>query len=113
MRLLAGIALFCGSIAFCTSCSRGPTPVVHAAGSEVKPAAAPPSRHEIRLTGTVQAVHFLTVQVPQVMSQGGGRVTLTRIIANGVRVKTGDMLAEFDRTAQTDSARDAKAKFDD
>jgi multidrug resistance efflux pump len=30
-----------------------------------------------------------------------------------VRVKTGDVLAEFDRTTQLDNARDAQAKFDD
>ena len=40
-------------------------------------------------------------------------MTLTRIIANGISVKTGDILAEFDRTQELDNARDAKAKFDD
>ena len=75
--------------------------VVHAAGA-----------HEVRLTGTIQAVRFFTVQVPQIGGQGG-RVTLTKIIANGVRVKTGDLLAEFDRTQELDNARDAQAKFDD
>jgi membrane fusion protein (multidrug efflux system) len=30
-----------------------------------------------------------------------------------MRVKTGDVLAEFDRTKEQDNARDAKAKFDD
>ena len=71
-----------------------------------------PVHHEVRLTGTVQAVHFFTVQVPQIGGQGG-RVTLTKIIANGVRVKTGDLLAEFDRTTELDNAREAQAKFDD
>ncbi|MGA2576008.1 MAG: efflux RND transporter periplasmic adaptor subunit, partial [Bryobacteraceae bacterium] len=66
----------------------------------------------MRLTGTVQAVHFFTFQVPQIGGQNG-RVTLTTIIANGVRVKSGDVLAEFDRTQELDNARDAKAKFDD
>ncbi|HUE21706.1 MAG TPA: efflux RND transporter periplasmic adaptor subunit [Bryobacteraceae bacterium] len=64
------------------------------------------------MTGTVQAVHFFTFQVPQIGGQNG-RVTLTTIIANGVRVKSGDVLAEFDRTQELDNARDAKAKFDD
>src|ERR1035438_4698562 len=74
--------------------------VVHAAGA-----------HEVRLTGTVQAVRFFTVQVPQIGGQGG-RVTLTKIIANGVRVKSGDLLAEFDRTQELDNARDAQGKID-
>ena len=88
--------------------------MVHAAapGAGVQPASRAPARHEVRLTGTIQAVHFFTVQVPQMRGQGG-QVTLTRIIANGVRVKTGDVLAEFDRTTELDNARDAKAKFDD
>jgi multidrug resistance efflux pump len=90
--------------------------VVHAAGGDsqpaVKPASHPATPHEVRLTGTIQAVHFFTVVTPQIGGQGG-RVTLTKIIANGVRVKTGDLLAEFDRTQELDNARDAKAKFDD
>lgn len=85
---------------------------MHAAGGDPQPANRTPARHEVRLTGTVQAVHFFTFQVPQIGGQNG-RVTLTTIIANGVRVKSGDVLAEFDRTQELDNARDAKAKFDD
>jgi HlyD family secretion protein len=81
---------------------------VHAAAKPSQPAA----RREVRLTGTVQAVHFFTVQTPQLGNQGG-RVTLTKLIENGVRVKAGDILAEFDRTQELDNARDARAKFDD
>ncbi|HLY17083.1 MAG TPA: efflux RND transporter periplasmic adaptor subunit [Bryobacteraceae bacterium] len=113
MRLLAETGLLCALIAV-SSCGRSQAPVVHAASTESKPAtavAAAPS-HEVHLTGIVQAVHFFTVQVPQVMGQGG-MVTLTHIIANGSRVKEGDLLAEFDRTQEVDNARDAKAKFDD
>ena len=56
--------------------------------------------------------HFFTVQVPQITGENA-KVTLTRLIANGARVKTGDLLAEFDRTQQLDNAREAQAKFDD
>jgi HlyD family secretion protein len=115
MRLLAETVLLCAAVAFSASCGRNPAPVVYAAGGDPKPTtatAAPSASHEVRLTGIVQAVHFFTVQVPQVMGQGG-TVTLTKIIANGVRVKTGDLLAEFDRTQELDNARDARAKFDD
>ncbi len=107
MRLLAETVVVCASAAFSASCGRGPAPVVHAAGGDPQPASALPVSHEVRLTGIVQAVHFFTVQVPQVMGQGG-TVTLTKIIANGVRVKTGDLLAEFDRTQELDNARDAQ-----
>ncbi len=115
MELPEKAALWCVLFAFCASCGRGPAPmvqVVHAAGADAKPASAQPARHEVRLTGTVQAVHFFTVQTPQLGGQGG-RVTLTKIVANGIRVKKGDILAEFDRTQEVDNARDAKAKFDD
>jgi multidrug resistance efflux pump len=83
---------------------------MQAAAAAAEPQPAP--RHEVRLTGVIQAVHYFTVLVPQLGGQGG-RVTLTRIIANGVLVKSGDVLAEFDRTQELDNARDAKAKFDD
>jgi multidrug resistance efflux pump len=99
MQLFGKTVLWCALFAFCASC-------------EAQPANHAAARHEVRLTGTVQAVHFFTVQVPQIGGQNG-RVTLTRIIANGVRVKSGDLLAEFDRTQELDNARDAKAKFDD
>jgi HlyD family secretion protein len=99
MQLFGKTVLWCALFVFCASC-------------EAQPANHVAARHEVRLTGTVQAVHFFTVQVPQIGGQNG-RVTLTRIIANGVRVKSGDLLAEFDRTQELDNARDAKAKFDD
>jgi len=118
MQLSGKTVLWCALFAFSTSCGHSPVrpavaaQVVHAAGSDTQPAVRTVARHEVRLTGTVQAVHFFTVQVPQIGGQGG-RVTLTRIIGSGVRVKNGDVLAEFDRTLQVDNARDAKAKFDD
>src|ERR1019366_9552028 len=105
MQLSGKTVLWCAAFAFSTSCGRGPAPVVHvvhAAGADPQLANHTPTRHEVRLTGTIQAVHFFTVQTPQIGGQGG-RVTLTKIIANGVRVKTGDLLAEFDRTQELDN----------
>ena len=115
MQFFAKTPVLCVLFAFSTSCGHSPvqpTHVVHAAAADSRPSAGQPAAHEVRLTGTVQAVHFFTVQVPQIGSQGG-RMTLTRIISNGISVKTGDILAEFDRTTELDNARDAKAKFDD
>ena len=114
MQTSGNRALWCALFALSTSCGRNPAPVVRpsATKTQSQPAGQPAAPHEVRLTGTVQAVHFYTVQTPQLGNQGG-RVTLTKIIASGVRVKTGDLLAEFDRTQELDNARDAKAKFDD
>jgi multidrug resistance efflux pump len=40
-------------------------------------------------------------------------MTLTKLIANGVTVAPGDLVAVFDSTAQSDAARTAQAKFED
>jgi HlyD family secretion protein len=40
-------------------------------------------------------------------------LTLTNLVANGTHVKAGDVIAEFDSTAQMKTERDAQAKFDD
>ncbi len=66
----------------------------------------------IRLTGTIQAVHSVTVQVPRIQGQGGN-LTLTRLVQNGAVVKEGDVLAEFDRSNELKLAREAQSKFDD
>jgi hypothetical protein len=67
----------------------------------------------LRATGTVQALHSLSVMVPRVTGQQQGNITLTMLIPNGTMVKVGDTVAEFDRIAQAKAARDAAAKFDD
>jgi multidrug resistance efflux pump len=67
----------------------------------------------LRATGTVQALHSLSVMVPRVSGQQQGNITLTMLIPNGTMVKVGDTVAEFDRIAQAKAARDAAAKFDD
>jgi multidrug efflux pump subunit AcrA (membrane-fusion protein) len=60
----------------------------------------------------VEAVNALTIRVPQIEGQGGD-MTLTKLIPGGAEVKTGDMLAEFDRTKEVDNAREAQAKYED
>jgi HlyD family secretion protein len=66
----------------------------------------------IRATGTISAVHVANVQVPSIRGPSG-RLTLTRIVATGTKVKAGDILAEFDSTQQFEDAREARAKADD
>jgi multidrug efflux pump subunit AcrA (membrane-fusion protein) len=74
----------------------------------------------IRATGTIEAVRAFTVQAPRIEVAGSqgpqsqpARLTLIRLAPNGTQVKEGDLLAEFDRTAQVDAAREAKAKYED
>jgi multidrug resistance efflux pump len=93
------------------SCGTFPTKVTHAASTsgEAKPQEI---RHEIRITGVVQAVHATKILVPQITGQYN-QMTLTHIVQNGAKVGAGDPIASFDATAQMDAARDANAKFDD
>jgi HlyD family secretion protein len=67
---------------------------------------------KVRVSGTIQAVRSVQVQVP--LTEGkGGNLTLTKLIQNGTKVRPGDLLAEFDRTNELKLAREAQAKYDD
>ena len=107
------------TVLFCCSCSR-----IQAVNAEVSPkapeesiATSAPASREIHATGTIQAVQAFSVQVPQISGsvgqQNNGRLTLIRLVPNGTKVEKGELLAEFDRTAQLDAALEAKAKFED
>src|SRR5690242_2412651 len=66
----------------------------------------------LRVTGTIQAVHSIDLRVPSVQGVGSN-ITLTHLIQNGARVHSGELIAEFDPTAEIRAAREAGAKFDD
>jgi len=103
---LTGLGLLSG-------CGKEPA-VTHAAVVESSQPA--PVRRQLRVTGTVQAERSFTIMVPQITGQsgpGGNRLTLVGLVPNGVRVKAGEVIAEFDSTQQLDNARDTQAKFDD
>jgi multidrug efflux pump subunit AcrA (membrane-fusion protein) len=113
LLVLPGFGLLSG-------CGEEPA-VTHAAAVVSVPPA--PVRRQLRVTGTVQAEKSFQILVPQISGQGGGgqggggggggRLTLVGLVPNGVRVKAGEIIAEFDRTQQLDNARDTQAKFDD
>lgn len=94
-------------LVFLAACSRPTPPITHAAAPE-----APRAKREVRVTGIVEAVRSSKILVPQIYSQGGP-MTLTKLIPNGSKVASGDLIAVFDSTQQVDLARDAQAKFDD
>lgn len=93
------------------SCSKYQTPVTHAAAQPAVEATERSARG-VRITGTVQAVHSFKILVPQIYGNYSN-MTLTHIIPNGAKVIEGDIVATFDATTIMDSARDAKAKYDD
>jgi len=66
----------------------------------------------LRVGGTTVAVHSFTLRIPQIPGQSS-QFVLVWIIPNGAKVKQGDVLAQFDATAEIQNALDAKAKFDD
>jgi multidrug efflux pump subunit AcrA (membrane-fusion protein) len=101
------VCLLAAAVFSLTSCSQSTPPVIHAAPSEP-----PRIAREIRVTGTVEAVHSTKILVPQIFGQYN-RMTLTKLIPNGSRVKEGDLIATFDATQQIDTARDAQAKYED
>ena len=100
------------AIALAASCGRpAASPVAEAASpTPVQPVA--PAKREIRLTGALEAVRSTKIVVPTIYGSGGQQ-TLTRLVANGARVKAGDVIAEFDPTQQLDNARDAQARYED
>lgn len=109
IRVTACLTLFSALLA----CGRPSSAVTYAAAAKApssEPAQA--ARKEVRATGTIQAVRYLTILTPQIAGQGG-RLTLTKLIPNGSKVDKGDILAEFDSVTQQDAARDARAKFED
>jgi multidrug efflux pump subunit AcrA (membrane-fusion protein) len=94
-----------------SACTR-PTPSTTYAAPAAQPAAPGRLKREVRVTGTVQAVHSSKVLIPQIYGNYSS-MTLTHLIANGASVKEGDLIATFDATNMMDTARDAKGKFDD
>jgi multidrug resistance efflux pump len=110
-RTLA-VTLAAASVLAAPACRRPATPPSSPGAAAVSRPPATPPRRVIRATGTIQAVRAHSIQVPQIAGQGG-RMTLIKLAPNGAVVKEGDILAEFDRTAQLDIAREAQAKFED
>ena len=106
----SGTSLITGLILLTAACGGSGPPTTHAA-TPVATASAGNSR-EIRLSGSIRAVHFFNIQVPQVASQNG-RQMLIKLIPNGSRVQPGDVLAEFDPTEQLETARNTQASFED
>ena len=115
LALLMSAVVLAVALVSCDRAAPGSTPGSTAPGTV---SAAEPShdqqhsQREVRLTGTVEAIHSSKVIVPQTLGQGG-QLTLTRLIPNGTRVEKGDLIAEFDPTAQIDNALAAKGKYED
>jgi HlyD family secretion protein len=111
MRLLLSVIGLVVS-ACATSSPDGP-----ATAASTSPAVATVERRDVRriarLHGTVEAASSLAVVVPRLAGQQSGNLVITRLVANGTRVQPGDVLVEFDRQAQLDSALERRAEWKD
>lgn len=114
LALLMSAVVLAAAIVPCASCERAtPNSTTPATVSAAESAHdSPHGQREVRLTGTVEAIHSSKVIVPQTLGQGG-QLTLTHLIPNGTRVEKGDLIAEFDPTTQIDNALTAKGKYED
>ncbi len=102
---------------------RSGSPGVSAQGAstsahESKPLARRDFVRRIRLTGLSEAIQFHVATAPLLAGQAGqgggnGSLVIVKIAAPGARVKTGDVLVEFDRQAQEKIALDKKAEYED
>ena len=94
------------------------TPAAESAGSDAPPPAIHVVQprdveHVLRLHGTIEAESASAVVVPRILGQNVNALVVTRLVANGTRVRAGDLLVEFDRQAQLDLALEKKAEFRD
>ena len=69
--------------------------------------------HVLRLTGTTEAVRSRPVLAPRLEGAQLNSMVVTKLALAGSRVKTGDVLVEFDRQAQIKDALDKKATYQD
>jgi HlyD family secretion protein len=69
-------------------------------------------RKVLRISGTVAAVQSYGILAPRLSGQTSGTMTITKIVMNGIRVRSGDILAEFDRQSQLKGILDRQAELD-
>jgi HlyD family secretion protein len=79
-------------------------------GLQAQPAAAPPPG--LRLHGMVEPVRSRPISAPR-LAGTPGQLIVVRLAKAGTRVKRGDLLVEFDRTAQIKAARDREYEYRD
>ncbi len=69
--------------------------------------------HAVRVNGTVEAVQSHPIAAPRLAGQNSSSITITKLLTTGTKVRTGDLLVEFDRQAQIRTAQDREADYND
>jgi HlyD family secretion protein len=83
----------------------------HAAPTQLAQSTSIDSGQVLRLKGTTEAVQSRSLLAPVLAGQQVPTLTIIRLAAGGVRVKAGDLLAEFDRQAQMRDFIDKQADY--
>ena len=65
----------------------------------------------LRISGTVEAVKSVTIVTPRLTGPGTNSLVITRLAAAGSRVRTGDVVVQFDPQAQVQTAQDRRAEY--
>jgi len=102
--LLAAAIFYFARHTHSASASYLPTPAF--AGQQTGPS-------QLRLTGKTQAAMSRSILAPLLSGQQFSTLTVVRMIPSGSRVKKGDILAEFDKTAQLRDFVDKQAQLED
>lgn len=67
----------------------------------------------VRLHGVLEAVQYYGVTAPRMSGPGMSSLIVTKLAKSGTKVKTGDLLVEFDRQQQIRNALDREAEYRD
>jgi multidrug efflux pump subunit AcrA (membrane-fusion protein) len=70
-------------------------------------------RNVLRLSGTTAALRSQPIVAPQLAGSAVGAMVITRIARGGTRVRSGDVLVEFDRQQQYKDFLDKQAQYYD
>jgi HlyD family secretion protein len=111
-------ALAAGAALIAAGCAREAIRPAQGAGEETAPPASVrvERRHfirTVRLHGTVEATQSSSVIAPRLAGQAVSSMIITKLIANGARVREGDGLVEFDRQNQLKNVLDRQAEYED
>src|SRR5690242_9385274 len=60
----------------------------------------------VRLSGTVEALQATTISAPRLRGPNTNALVIEHLVTNGTRVRPGDLLVEFDRQDQLQTALD-------
>ena len=97
-------ATVCGVTALLVAAAALPNLIAQSAGAPPPPG--------LRLHGMVEPVRSRPISAPR-LAGTPGQLIVVRLAKAGTRVKRGDLLVEFDRTAQIKAARDREYEYRD